>query len=399
MGGTGTPERPARHGPRMAKKETRAIHSGRQSRAHFGAVNTPVYRASTILFPDLDAIERADQPYVYGRRGTPTTRSLEEAVTALEGGAQTVLTPSGLSAVTTAILAACDAGSHLLMTDNCYQPTRQFCGRTLKRLGVEVTYFDPLIGAGIASLFHDNTRAVFLESPGSLTFEVADVPAIAEAAHARGIAVLLDNTWATPFYFDAHGHGVDLSIMAATKYVVGHADAMLGYVSATEAHKNALVRTHGELGLCVSGDDAYLGLRGLRTMAVRLERHGRTALELARWLGGRPEVARVLYPALESDPGYGLWKRDFTGASGLFGLELKPVTKEALRAFVNGLEYFGMGYSWGGFESLIVPAHITRTASRFAAEGPVLRIHAGLEDIDDLKADLDRGFARLRAAA
>lgn len=367
------------------------------SREHFGVVNTPVYRASTILYNDLASLEAGNVPYIYGRLGTPSSRSLEEAVNALEGGARTVLCPSGTNAIAAAILSVCGAGDHLLVTDSCYAPTRSFCNKILRRLGVETTFYEPTFGSGIGELFRSNTRAVFCESPGSLTFEVQDVPAIAAVAHARGASVLLDNTWATPFYFDAFAHGVDISIQAATKYVGGHADLMLGYATANEGHSKRLADAHAELGLCASGDDCFLALRGLRTMAVRLRRHQQTALQLARWLRGRPEVARVLHPALEGDPGHAIWQRDFSGASGLFGIILAPLANHALAAFFDGLRCFGLGFSWGGYESLIVPAHIHRTVRPFAAEGPVLRLHAGLEDADDLMMDLARGFERMRA--
>jgi cystathionine beta-lyase len=376
------------------KPDTEVVSLGRMSRAHFGAVNTPVYRASTMLYPDLTALNANKAPYTYGRRGTPTTRSFEDAVSWLEGAARSVSVPSGLNAIATAILSVVSAGDHLLVGDNVYEPTRHFCDRTLKRFGVETSYFAPL--ADIAPLLRPNTRAVFVESPGSLTFEVADVPALAAAAHAHGASVLMDNTWGTPIFFRPLEHGVDLSIQAATKYVGGHADVMLGYVAANESHAGKLTETHGNMGLYASGDDCFLGLRGLRTLTIRLARHQQTALTLARWLQARPEVARILYPALETDPGHRLWKRDFRGASGLFGLVLKPVSEAALAAFVDGLAHFGLGFSWGGFESLIVPAHIRRSAQAFPAEGPVLRIHAGLEDVDDLIADLEKGLCRLR---
>lgn len=367
------------------------------SREHFGVVNTPVYRASTILYRDLESLKARDAPYTYGRRGTPTSHSLEEALNRLEGAACTVIVPSGLNAIATAILSVCGAGDHLLMVDSCYAPTRTFCDQTLKRFGVDTTYYDPLAGAKITSLFKPNTKAVFCESPGSLTFEVQDVPAIATAAHARGASVLLDNTWATPVYFPALDRGVDLSIQAATKYIGGHADVMLGYVSANDAHAARLVDTHGNLGLYASGDDCFLALRGIRTLPTRLARHQENARKLAAWLSRRDEVERILYPAFESDPGHALWKRDFAGASGLFGVVLKPVTDLGLAAFIDGLELFGIGYSWGGFESLIVPAKIHRTARPFEAKGPVIRIHAGLENADDLIGDLDAGLARLRS--
>ena len=380
------------------KKDTLATHEGRMSAEHFGAVNTPVYRASTILYRDLASLEAGDVPYIYGRRGTPSSASLEAAVTALEGGARTVVCSSGLNAIALAILSLCDAGDHLLMVDSCYGPTRHLCDKTLSRFGIETTYYDPLAGSGIAALFRSNTKAVFCESPGSLTFEVQDIPAIAAAAHKHGASVLLDNTWATPLYFDAFAHGADLSIQAATKYVGGHADVMIGYVCANESHAARMAQTHDHLGLYASGDDCFLALRGLRTMAVRLARHQETALKLTRWLATRPEVLRVLYPALENDPGYAIWKRDFTGATGLFGVVLKPIPHKALAAFFDSLSLFGMGFSWGGYESLIVPAKLHRTAKPFAADGPVIRIHAGLEDAGDLISDLESGFAQMKAA-
>jgi len=376
------------------KPETRAVSEGRMSAEHFGAVNTPVYRASTILYPDLAALKANTQPYTYGRRGTPTTKSFEDAISSLEGAAKTVSVTSGVQAIGLAILSVCGAGDHLLMVDSCYEPTRIFCDRTLKRFGIETTYYAP--GDDIAPHLRPNTKAVFCESPGSLTFEVQDVGAIGKAAHAHGASVLMDNTWATPLLFQPLKHGVDLSIQAATKYIGGHADVMLGYVSANDRHAARLHQLHGDLGLYASGDDCFLGLRGLRTLAVRLARHQETGLTLARWLQARPEIARILHPGLEGDPGHVLWKRDFSGACGLFGLVLKPVPDDAVAALVDGLQHFGIGYSWGGFESLIVPAHIKRTARAFVAEGPVLRIHAGLEDPGDLIADLEQGLKRLK---
>jgi cystathionine beta-lyase len=376
------------------KPDTVTVSAGRMSQEHFGVINTPVYRASTVLFADLATLESGQQDYVYGRRGTPSSRSLEEALCALEGGARTVLVPSGLNACTTAIMTVVSQGDHLLMVDSCYEPTRDFCDKILSRFGVETSYYPPT--ADITPYLRPNTKAVFCESPGSLTFEVQDIPAIAKAAHAAGASVLMDNTWATPLLFPALAHGVDLSIQAVTKYVGGHADLMMGAITANQSHAARLVRFHGASGLFSSGDDIFLALRGLRTLAVRLKRHQETAMRLASWLAGRPEVTRLLYPALPGDPGHALWKRDFKGAPGLFGLELKPVSKAALAALMDGFSHFGLGWSWGGFESLIVPAHIRRTCSPFRAEGPVLRIHAGLEDADDLIADLERGFERLK---
>lgn len=381
------------------RPETTVVTAGRKPFDHHGLVNPPVYHASTLLHRTVDTLEKHKPPYTYGRRLTPTIEALQDAICELEGGAGTVLCPSGLQACTLALMSVASSGDHVLVTDSVYGPTRTFCDRTLARFGIVTTYFDPLAGAGIERLFKANTRAVFLESPGSLTFEVQNVPAIAEAAHAASIAVILDNTWATPLFFDAFGHGADISVIAATKYVVGHSDAMLGTVTANEKHLRRLRDTHGNLGLTVGPDDIYLGQRGLRTMAVRLKQHQANAARLTDWLSTRPEVERVLYPALPSDPGHAIWKRDFKGASGLFGIELKPCSDAAVAAMLNGMRLFGMGWSWGGYESLIVPAHITRTAKPFDAKGPVIRIHAGLENVDDLLADLDDGLERLKKAA
>jgi cystathionine beta-lyase len=380
------------------RKDTKLVGVGRKPSLHAGAVNTPVYRVSTVMFPDVETMLNESQAYTYGRRGTPTTRALEEALCELEGGARTVLTPSGLSACTLAIMATCSAGDHILVTDSVYGPTRVFCDRLGKRFGIATTYFKPLLGSAIAAEFRPETKAVFLESPGSLTFEVQDVPAIAAAAHARGIAVILDNTWATPLHFDAFRHGVDLSVQAATKYLAGHADVLMGAVSASAAYKDKLVDAHGTLGLCSSGDDAYLALRGLRTLGVRLLRQQESAIELVAWLKTRDEVARVLYPPMHDDPGHALWKRDFTGACGLFGVVLKPASAKAVAAMMDGMELFGLGYSWGGFESLILPARFRRSFP-VEYEGPLIRLHIGLEDIEDLKADLAAGFERLRRAS
>ncbi len=381
----------------MRRKDTRLVELGRDPAQHAGAVNTPVYRASTILFPDVETMRTEAQPYTYGRRGTPTTRGLEQALCELEGGARTVLTPSGLSACTLAILTTCSAGDHILVTDSVYGPTRVFCQKIAKRYGISTTYFEPHVGADIAQQFRPETKAVFVESPGSFSFEVQDVPAIARVAHERGAAVILDNTWATPLYFNALGHGVDLSVQAATKYISGHADVMMGAITANEAWKDRLVETHGTLGLCSSGDDAYLAMRGLRTLGVRLRRHQESAIEIAAWLKSRPEVARVLYPPMHDDSGHVLWKRDFTGASGLFSVILKPASEKAVDAMCDGFEHFGLGYSWGGFESLVVPGHMPRSFPP-KLEGPMLRLHIGLEDVEDLKTDLTHGFERLQQA-
>ena len=385
-----TPRRPA----------TDIVHSGRDPFAHHGFVNTPVYRGSTVLFKTLDSFERRDQRYVYGRRGTPTSEALEAAIAHLEGGARTWLAPSGAAAIATALLSFLKAGDHILVADAVYQPTRKICDGPLKRFGVETTYYDPTIGAGIVKLMRPNTALVYTESPGSQTFEVQDIPAIAAAAHEGGALLAIDNTWASPLYFKPFAHGADISIQAGTKYIVGHADAMLGAVTVTEPLAGKLVEEAGGLGICAGTEEMYLGLRGFRTLEVRLERHWRSGLEIARWLEGRPEVARVLHPALPTHPQHELWKRDFLGASGLFSVVLKPCSKRAVAAMLEGYELFGMGASWGGYESLALPfdAAKGRSATVWQPEGPTVRFHIGLEDVDDLKADLEAGFTRLAAA-
>ena len=383
------------------KQDTLIVTTGRSPEENFGIVNPPVYRASTVLYPTLHAVKTRGQPVTYGRRGTHTTFALQEAIAELEGGFRSVITSSGLSAVTTALLAHLKAGDHLLMVDSVYEPSRHFCDTVLTRYGVDVEYYDPRIGAGISHLLRDNTAVVFTESPGSVTFEVQDLPAIAEAAHKRGAVVMIDNTWASPLFFKPFEHGADVSIQAATKYLCGHSDVMMGAITTTEEAWKPTLDGHGAIGQCIGPDDVYLVLRGIRTLSVRLERHMATGLRLAEWLGARPEVTRVIHPALPSHPDHALWKRDFTGASGLFSIELAPCPEKAVAAFLDDLKLFGMGYSWGGFESLIIPQYPAkmRSATKWEAEGQILRIHAGLEDVDDLIADLDAGFARLRAAA
>jgi cystathionine beta-lyase len=380
---------------------TQVGHLGRDPSRHIGAVNTPVYRASTMVFPtvaDLEAAERGDYPGIgYGLHGLPTVRDLQSAVATIEGGHAALAVPSGLTATTLPLLALTRPGDHVLITDSVYGPTRRFAELHLKRLGVEVGYFDPLQGAGIEREIRANTRVVFVESPGSLTFEVQDVPAIAAAAHARGAVVVMDNTWATPLYFRAFEHGVDVSVHAATKYIGGHSDVLLGLVVANAATYPALHRLWTDMGVTASTDDCFLGLRGLRTLATRLARHQASALEVASWLRERPEVKEVLFPALPGARGHELWRRDFTGATGLFGVVLQPVAKERIAAMLDGMRLFAMGWSWGGFESLIIPTHPerVRTATRWDAGGPCLRLHVGLEDPADLIADLEDGFARL----
>ena len=384
------------------KPATRLVVGGRDPAANHGFVNPPVHHVSTVLYPTAEDFLARRARYLYGRRGTPTSEALEDALRALEGPdcAGVALLPSGLAAISTALLAVLKAGDHLLVTDSVYQPTRKFCDGMLKRYGVTATYYDPLIGGAIAALIQPNTRAVFVEAPGSLSFEIQDVPAIAAAAHAKGAVVLMDNTWATSLYFRAFEKGVDLSIQAATKYIGGHSDVMLGTVSANKATWERLADTVHALGLCVGPDDVYLGLRGLRTMGVRLAHHHQAGMKVARWLAERPEIACVLHPALESCPGHALWRRDFSGASGLFSIVFKPVAQTAVNAFLNELTLFGIGASWGGFESLAIPFDCApiRTATKWAPGGPTVRIHIGLEEIDDLIGDLQRGFAAFAAA-
>jgi cystathionine beta-lyase len=379
-------------------ERTRLVHAGRDPDEQHGFVNTPIYRGSTVLYPTMDDLRHRRGRYTYGTKGTPTPEALETAWTAMAGAAGTVLAPSGLAAVTLALMACLRSGDHLLMTDSVYQPTRTFCNTVLKRFGVETTYYDPLAGAGIAALLRPNTRAVFTEAPGSQSFEMQDIPAIAEAAHRHGAVVLMDNTWATPLLFPPHEHGVDLAIEAGTKYLSGGSDLLLGLTSATKERWPALQTTFDSFAMCAGPEDVFLGLRGLRTMALRLKEHERQALDMARWLQARPEVERVLHPALESDSGHAIWKRDFKGSSGLFSVVLKPAGPAALAAMLDGLELFGMGYSWGGFESLVIPFDCAsyRTATQWQPGGPALRFHIGFEDLDDLKADLDAGFSRLR---
>ena len=380
---------------------TDLVHKGRAPHDNEGFINPPVYRGSTVLFKTLADLKAPTQTYTYGRRGTPTTTALAQAICHLEGGASTVLTASGLQAVTTAILAFVKTGDHILMVDTVYQPTRTFCDTHLKRFGIETTYYDPSIGAKVEALIKPNTRIIFTESPGSLTFELQDIPEITHVARKHNVWHIMDNTWATPLYFKALSHGVDVSIQAATKYIVGHADAMLGAITANERATHELNKTKEHLGVCPGSEETYLGMRGLRTMAVRLDHHFRAGLEIASWLQSRNEVARVIHPALDSHPDHHIWKRDFCGASGLFAITLKPASERALAAMLDDLKFFGMGYSWGGFESLILPFNPKkiRTATQWNESGPALRLHIGLEDINDLKSDLADGFDRLNKSA
>lgn len=373
---------------------TRLAHIGNDPRDFFGFVNPPVVHASTVLFPDAATMAARNQKYTYGTRGTPTTDALCSAIDTLEGSAGTILVPSGLAAVTIPLLAFLSAGDHVLIVDSVYHPTRNFADTMLKRLGVEVEYYDPLVGAGIGALMKPNTRVVFTESPGSNTFEMQDIPAIAKEAKARGAVVMMDNTWATPLYFRPLEHGVDISIHAATKYPAGHSDVLLGTVSANEACWKRLQETHFTMGCCAAPDDVYQVMRGLRTMGVRLERHQENALDIARWLEGQPGVARVLHPGLESFPGHAIWKRDFSGASGIFSIALAGGGEREAHAFLDALEIFGLGYSWGGYESLAVHVWLgDRTVARGDYDGPVIRLQIGLENPEDIKADLTRGLA------
>jgi len=377
---------------------TRLAHLGHDPRDFHGFVNPPVVHASTVLFPDAATMANRAQRYTYGTRGTPTTDALADAIDGLEGSEGTIIVPSGLAAVTIPLLAFLSAGDHLLLVDTVYHPTRHFADTMLRRLGVSVDYYPPDIGAGIAALMKPNTRVVFTESPGSNTFEMQDIPAIAAAAHERSAIVMMDNTWATPLYFRPLDHGVDISIHAATKYPAGHSDILLGTVSANERCWKPLHDAHITLGCCAAPDDVYQVLRGLRTMGVRLERHQQSALALASWLETQPGVKEVLHPALESFPGHALWKRDFSGASGIFSIVLDGGGREEAHAFLDALQIFGLGYSWGGYESLAVHVNLEdRAVTPGDRGGPIIRLQIGLEDVADLKADIEGALAAVRA--
>jgi cysteine-S-conjugate beta-lyase len=383
------------------RRRSRLVNLGRGTEQSQGFLNVPPFRGSTVLFPDVATFKSLGQRYTYGTHATPTTDALSSAWSDLTGGAGTVLVPSGLAGIAVSLMTALSAGDHLLVTDSAYGPSRAFANKTLKRMGIETTYYDPAIGAGVEALMRPNTKAVLTESPGSETFEIQDIPAIAEVAHAHGACVIMDNTWATPLFFSPHAHGVDLAVEAGTKYLSGHSDLLLGLVSANEAWFRRLYRCVDLMAILPGGEDVFLALRGLRTMELRLREAERQGLALAHWLSGRPEVLRVIHPALSDHPGHAIWKRDFSGSSGVFSIVLKPVSDAAVAAFLDSLELFGLGFSWGGYASLAIPfdcAH-TRTATRFAPGGPTVRFNLGLEDIEDLKEDLDRGFGRLRATA
>ena len=394
--------RSGRTAAQLSKKSTTIVNAGRRKEWTQGIVNPAVWRASTILYDtvaDLGAGRRTneDGKLFYGRRGTPTHWALAEALTALEpGAAGTLLFPSGVAAIASALLAMLEPSDHLLMPDTAYEPTRALCDGLLKKMGIATTYYDPLVGAGIEALITPATRVIFMESPGSLTFEVQDVPAIVAVAKARQLVTMIDNTWATPLFLPVIAMGVDLSIIACTKYIVGHSDVMMGSVTCNEATHKRLRLAAQQLGAHVSADDAYLALRGLRTLDVRLQRHQANGLAIAQWLAKQPEIARVLHPALPSDAGHALWTRDFKGASGLFSFVLNGGSSAARATLIDGLAHFGIGYSWGGYESLALPIdpENIRSATKWKAEGPVVRLHIGLEDPDDLIADLAAGLAR-----
>ena len=384
--------------------DTLTSHAGRDPQRYAGLVNTPVFRGSTVLFPDVETYETRDpdnfKSMRYGIHGTPTTFALEEAVAQLEGGYSAVAVPSGLAAIVVALAAFAEKGAHILMVDSVYGPTRKFCDKRLASYGVEVEYYDPLIGGTIAKLIRPNTTAVYCEAPGSLTFEMQDIPAIAAAAHEKSIPVLADNTWGTPYFFSPFEHGVDVSIHAGTKYINGHSDTLMGLVVTNQKYWLPVRHAVADFGYCVSPDDCYLALRGLRTIGVRMRQQQANALHIARWLQKRPEVLRVLYPALPGDPGHAIWKRDFTGAASLFGVILKPVADEDVENMIDALKLFGIGSSWGGFESLCIRANPAkgRTATRWSPGGPLIRLHIGLEDPADLLADLEQGLAQLTPA-
>ncbi|MDO6427802.1 cystathionine beta-lyase [Thalassotalea sp. 1_MG-2023] len=384
------------------KKQTKIINAGRSSKWTRGVVNPPVERASTVVFDSVKqmkqaAANRGNQTLFYGRRGTSTAFAFQDAMVELEGGAGCALYPSGTAAITNAILAFVSAGDHILMVDTTYEPTRDFCENVLAKFGVETTYYDPLIGAGIEALIKENTRLIFLESPGSITMEVQDVPSIAKVAHQHDCIVMLDNTWSAGIFFDPFAHGVDISIQAATKYIVGHSDVMLGTAVASEKYWPQLRENSYLMGQCTSPDDLYLALRGIRTLGVRLKQHQENALKVAHWLAAREEVDTVLHPCFESCPGHEIFKRDFTGSNGLFSFVLNIGDMAAMNEFLDGMQHFKMGFSWGGFESLILANNVERlrTATKVAYQKPIIRVHIGLEDPDDLIEDLEKGFERL----
>ncbi len=383
------------------KKSTKIVHAGRDKKIFKNTANPPVIHASTIIadtYEEYVNIEKRTSPLMkYGRVGTTTTFAFEEAIKYLEDGDKTIIFPSGLSAISTAILSVVEKKSHILVSDSVYYPTRRFCDYFLKKMGVEVQYFNPIIGAEIQNLFKQNTTGIFLESPGSLTFEMQDVPLICSIAKKNNIKTILDNTWATPLYFKPLKYGVDLSVHSATKYIAGHSDAMLGVVTSNEQSSQSLEKTSFELGIHTGPDDIYLGLRGLRTLKVRMNQHQRSGLIVAKWLEAEPQVSKVLHPALPNSPGHKIWKRDFSGASGLFGFIIKPEKNFNIEKMINSLNLFSLGASWGGFESLCVPTwpYQYRTINSVKHDGYFFRLSIGLEDPEDLINDLKKGFQYL----
>ncbi|MTH96241.1 cystathionine beta-lyase [Roseibium sp. RKSG952] len=383
------------HSQKDKKVDTVLAHAGCSPEAFHGFVNPPVVHASTVLFPDVETLTTGNQKYTYGRRGNPTTDALEQAIIELEGAAGAKLANSGLNAIAMACLSSVKTGDHILIPDNAYGPTRYFADTVLPRYNVEVEYYDPSLNAEIAKRFKPNTSVVFVEAPGSLTFEMQDIPVIAKAAHGIDATVIMDNTWASPLFCQPIALGVDLSIQAGTKYIVGHSDVMLGTIAASERAWQALDQIHGAMGVHVAPDDVYLALRGLRTLSVRLERHMKNTLEVLDWLGKRPEVKALRYPALETDPGHEIWKRDFSGASGLCGFDFADGTTTAqANAFYDALALFGLGYSWGGYESLAIPVRLKgmRTVNLPDSDAHCARLHIGLEDPADLIQDLGQAL-------
>lgn len=376
----------------QAGVNTKLAHSGNNPDDYFGFVNPPVVHASTVLFPDAETLKTEKQRYTYGTHGTPTTDALCEAINMLEGSSKTVLVPSGLAAITVPLLGTLSSGDHALIVDSVYGPTRRFANKMLKNLGIDVEYYDPMIGSAIEKLMKPNTKIVFTESPGSNTFEMQDIPAISKVAHSHGAIVLMDNTWATPLNFKPLDHGVDISITAGTKYAAGHSDILIGFISANERTKQLIEDAHKILGMSVSGDDAYNTLRSMRTMGLRLTHQSKTALELAQWLETMPQVAMVLHPSLPSHHGHDIWQRDFNGASSLFSIVLKGGSEKKSHAFLNALNIFALGYSWGGYESLAVEVNLDDRVIKHQYCGPILRLQIGIEEFSDLKSDLEQAL-------
>ena len=384
-----------------AKRDTKLAHKGSHPADQSGIVNPPIYRASTVDYGTVAKMKslskNPNDNFVYGRLGTPTSNAFEETVAALEGADRTIAVGSGLAAISAAMLAFVRAGDHVLVCDNAYSPTRNLCENFLKRFGVETTYYNPLIGKEISELFQANTKLVYTESPGSHTFEIQDIPTIVKAAHNAGIKVIMDNTWGAGYFFKAFEHGIDISVQAATKYYVGHSDAMIGTISMSGENIQPVIDSVRVLGYNISPDDAYLALRGMRTLNVRLKRHEKNGLKVADWLASRPEIDRVLHPAFSSCPGHEIWKRDFTGSNGLFGVVFKHTTEIAMNAFIDGLELFSLGGSWGGYESLVLPTNVLRTATKWTENQQSIRFHIGLEDPEDLIKDIESGLKDITA--